>query len=43
MTRQLDDFFPGPLVSLYVCGVTPYDTTHLGHAFSYVNFDLLIR
>ena len=43
MTRRLDDFFPGPLVSLYVCGVTPYDTTHLGHAFSYVNFDVLIR
>jgi len=43
MTLRLDDFFPGPLVSLYVCGVTPYDTTHLGHAFSYVNFDVLIR
>ena len=30
-------------VSLYVCGVTPYDTTHLGHAFTYVSFDVLIR
>ena len=30
-------------VSLYVCGVTPYDTTHLGHAFTYVTFDVLIR
>jgi len=30
-------------VSLYVCGVTPYDTTHLGHAFTYVAFDVLVR
>ena len=27
-------------VSMYVCGITPYDTTHLGHAFTYVVFDL---
>lgn len=30
-------------VSIYVCGITPYDTTHLGHAFTYVAFDILIR
>lgn len=30
-------------VSLYVCGVTPYDTTHAGHAFTYVIFDTLVR
>jgi cysteinyl-tRNA synthetase len=30
-------------VSIYVCGITPYDTTHLGHAFTYVTFDVLIR
>lgn len=30
-------------VSLYVCGITPYDTTHLGHAFTYVFFDILLR
>jgi len=30
-------------VSVYVCGITPYDTTHLGHAFLYVTFDVLIR
>jgi L-cysteine:1D-myo-inositol 2-amino-2-deoxy-alpha-D-glucopyranoside ligase len=30
-------------VSLYVCGITPYDTTHLGHAFTYHVFDVLIR
>jgi L-cysteine:1D-myo-inositol 2-amino-2-deoxy-alpha-D-glucopyranoside ligase len=30
-------------VSLYVCGITPYDATHLGHAATYVTFDLLGR
>lgn len=30
-------------VSLYVCGITPYDTTHLGHAFTYTAFDVLYR
>ena len=30
-------------VGLYVCGVTPYDTGHLGHAFTYVHFDVLHR
>ena len=37
--RPLD----GRTVKMYVCGVTPYDTTHLGHAFTYVVFDVLIR
>ncbi len=30
-------------VKMYVCGITPYDTTHLGHAFVYVQFDALKR
>jgi len=30
-------------VTLYVCGITPYDTTHLGHAFTYLTFDILQR
>jgi L-cysteine:1D-myo-inositol 2-amino-2-deoxy-alpha-D-glucopyranoside ligase len=34
---------PGALARLYVCGITPYDATHLGHAFTYLTFDLLIR
>ncbi len=34
---------PGPVASLYVCGITPYDATHLGHAATYVAFDLLNR
>ncbi|MBK0421411.1 cysteine--1-D-myo-inosityl 2-amino-2-deoxy-alpha-D-glucopyranoside ligase [Leucobacter sp. CSA2] len=28
---------------LYVCGITPYDATHLGHAFTYLAFDLMQR
>ena len=30
-------------VTVYVCGITPYDTTHLGHAFTYTVYDILIR
>ncbi len=33
----------GSPVSMYVCGVTPYDTTHVGHAFMYLVFDVLHR
>src|SRR3954447_7120582 len=33
----------GDVVTLYVCGITPYDATHLGHAATYVAFDLLGR
>jgi L-cysteine:1D-myo-inositol 2-amino-2-deoxy-alpha-D-glucopyranoside ligase len=28
---------------LYVCGITPYDATHMGHAATYLAFDLLVR
>ncbi len=31
------------VVTLYVCGVTPYDTTHLGHARTFLVFDVLVR
>src|SRR5213080_3524215 len=34
---------PGPVATIYVCGITPYDATHLGHAATYVAFDLLLR
>ena len=34
---------PGGAARLYVCGITPYDATHLGHAATYVAFDLLVR
>ena len=33
----------GPTATMYVCGITPYDATHLGHAATYVAFDLLLR
>ena len=28
---------------MYVCGITPYDSTHLGHAATYLTFDLIYR
>ena len=34
---------PGPVVTLYSCGITPYDAAHLGHAFVYLTFDVLQR
>jgi len=44
MTGGKQPFHPyGETVTLYVCGVTPYDTTHLGHARTYVVFDVLQR
>lgn len=30
-------------IGLYVCGITPYDTTHLGHAFTFIIYDVLVR
>src|SRR6201996_9475225 len=43
-TRALRDVTPvdGP-ARLYVCGITPYDATHMGHAATFVAFDLLNR
>ena len=32
-----------PQLSLYVCGVTPYDSGHMGHAFTFCVFDILVR
>ena len=44
LTRQTESFVPtGNEVTVYVCGITPYDTTHLGHGFTYAVFDILIR
>lgn len=36
-------FEPGPRVTMYTCGITPYDAAHLGHAMVYVTFDVLQR
>jgi L-cysteine:1D-myo-inositol 2-amino-2-deoxy-alpha-D-glucopyranoside ligase len=32
-----------PEFTMYVCGITPYDATHLGHAATYLSFDLINR
>jgi L-cysteine:1D-myo-inositol 2-amino-2-deoxy-alpha-D-glucopyranoside ligase len=36
-------FEPGPVVTMYTCGITPYDATHLGHAAVFVFYDVLQR
>ena len=41
--REIVPFEPPHTVRMYVCGITPYDSTHLGHAATYINYDLLIR
>jgi L-cysteine:1D-myo-inositol 2-amino-2-deoxy-alpha-D-glucopyranoside ligase len=41
--REIVPFNPPHVVRMYVCGITPYDSTHLGHAATYINYDLLIR
>ncbi len=44
MSRRLEEFAPsGAEVKIYVCGITPYDHAHLGHAMSYIIFDVLRR
>jgi len=42
-TRQLVAARPIAVASLYVCGITPYDATHIGHAATYLAYDTLIR
>jgi L-cysteine:1D-myo-inositol 2-amino-2-deoxy-alpha-D-glucopyranoside ligase len=42
-TRQVHPTAPGPTARMYVCGITPYDATHLGHAATYLAFDLVHR
>jgi L-cysteine:1D-myo-inositol 2-amino-2-deoxy-alpha-D-glucopyranoside ligase len=41
---QVERFTPRDgKVGLYVCGITPYDTTHVGHAFTFLTFDIMVR
>jgi L-cysteine:1D-myo-inositol 2-amino-2-deoxy-alpha-D-glucopyranoside ligase len=42
-TRRLVEARPTGVASIYVCGITPYDATHLGHAATYLAYDTLIR
>jgi L-cysteine:1D-myo-inositol 2-amino-2-deoxy-alpha-D-glucopyranoside ligase len=41
--REVVEFQAGELVTLYTCGITPYDAAHLGHAATYLAFDVLQR
>ena len=36
-------FTPGDVVTIYTCGITPYDATHFGHAATYLTYDVLQR
>ena len=42
-TREVRASEPDGTARMYVCGITPYDATHLGHAATFVAFDLLNR
>src|SRR5213082_1426676 len=41
--REVVPFEPGPVVTMYTCGITPYDSTHIGHAATYLTYDVLQR
>ena len=42
-TAETRPLAPGPIATMYVCGITPYDATHLGHALTYLTYDLIGR
>ncbi|MFT7326177.1 MAG: L-cysteine:1D-myo-inositol 2-amino-2-deoxy-alpha-D-glucopyranoside ligase, partial [Ilumatobacter sp.] len=41
--REIVPFEPGENVLMYTCGITPYDATHLGHAATFIAYDMLQR
>ncbi|MDJ0767526.1 MAG: cysteine--tRNA ligase [Ilumatobacter sp.] len=41
--RAVVPFEAGELVHMYICGITPYDATHLGHAATFISYDVLKR
>ena len=41
--REVVPFTPGHMVLMYTCGITPYDATHLGHASTFLVYDILQR
>ena len=44
LSGQKEEFLPqGDEIKMYVCGVTPYDDSHIGHAMSYIAFDVIRR
>ncbi|MPY77944.1 MAG: cysteine--1-D-myo-inosityl 2-amino-2-deoxy-alpha-D-glucopyranoside ligase [Actinophytocola sp.] len=42
-TASVRPVAPGRTARMYICGITPYDATHLGHAATYLAFDLVYR
>lgn len=42
-TREVRPTAVGDVARMYVCGITPYDATHVGHAATYVSFDVINR
>jgi L-cysteine:1D-myo-inositol 2-amino-2-deoxy-alpha-D-glucopyranoside ligase len=43
VTGELAPSATGPVATLYACGITPYDATHIGHAATFTAWDLLVR
>jgi L-cysteine:1D-myo-inositol 2-amino-2-deoxy-alpha-D-glucopyranoside ligase len=41
--RAIVPFEPGEIVTMYTCGITPYDSTHVGHAAVVLTYDVLQR
>ncbi|MFM2235764.1 MAG: cysteine-D-myo-inosityl 2-amino-2-deoxy-alpha-D-glucopyranoside ligase MshC [Actinomycetota bacterium] len=41
--QEIVEFAPNPTLLMYTCGITPYDATHLGHAFTFISYDVLQR
>jgi L-cysteine:1D-myo-inositol 2-amino-2-deoxy-alpha-D-glucopyranoside ligase len=42
-TGEVRPLAPGPTATMYVCGITPYDAAHLGHAMTNLTYDLVTR
>jgi cysteinyl-tRNA synthetase len=45
LTREKENLKPikGKNINLFVCGITPYDFSHIGHAKTYVQFDFIVK
>src|SRR4030042_814595 len=42
-SNRLENVDLSKKIGIYVCGITPYDTTHIGHAFTFITYDVLVR
>ena len=42
-SRKFENVDISQKIGIYVCGITPYDTTHIGHAFTFLIYDVLVR